>query len=186
VGPWGYGDDLGEGLFVNEAHFLPEFISVESGEPAGDGELAELVLTTLGRAGSPVFRYRTGDLVRPTWQREGETRFVFLPGGVLGRTDDMLVVRGVNVFPSSIEQIIRSFPEIVEYCVTVHREQTLDGLLVQVEDRLQNPNRVADELRLRLGLKVEVQLVPLGSLPRFEGKGRRFIDQRFAKPPTNS
>ena len=186
VGPWGYGDDLGEGLFVNEAHFLPEFISVESGEPARDGELAELVLTTLGRAGSPVFRYRTGDLVRPTWQREGETRFVFLPGGVLGRTDDMLVVRGVNVFPSSIEQIIRSFPEIVEYCVMVHREQTLDGLLVHVEDRLQNPARVADELRLRLGLKVEVQLVPLGSLPRFEGKGRRFIDKRFAEPPTNS
>jgi phenylacetate-CoA ligase len=101
-----------------------------------------------------------------------------LEGGVLGRTDDMLVVRGVNVFPTGIDHILRSFPEVVEYRATVYRISEMDRLRIEIEDRLQQPDRVAQELRLRLGLRVEVESVPLGSLPRFEGKGRRFIDQR--------
>jgi len=178
VGPWGYGDAAGTGLFVNEGEFIAEFHSLSSGEPAEPGELSELVLTTLGRLGSPVIRYRTGDLVRPSWRSDGSNRFVFLEGGVLGRTDDMMVVRGVNIFPSSIEQILRSFPEVVEYRMTVHKVAAMDQLTVEIEDRLQQPNRVAEELQLRLGLKVEVQCVPLGSLPRFDAKGKRFIDRR--------
>ncbi len=178
VGPWGYGDASGEGLYVNEHDFIAEFLSVETGGPAGEGELAELVLTNLGRVGSPIIRYRTGDLVRPTWQRPGDNRFVFLSGGVLTRADDMMVIRGVNVFPSSVEQILRSFPEIVEYRMTARTAGEMDQLLVEIEDHLSDPARVARELELRLGLKVEVRTVTLGSLPRVDGKGKRFVDDR--------
>lgn len=178
VGPWGYGDREGRGLFVNESQFIAEFLSLETGLPAAEGELSELVLTTLGRAGSPVIRYRTGDVVRPSWSHAGDNRFVFLPGGVLSRVDDMLVIRGVNVFPSSLEQILRSFPEVVEYRVTVRTAGQMDQLLVEIEDHLNDPARVSRELELRLGLKVDVRCVTGGSLPRVEGKGKRFVDDR--------
>jgi phenylacetate-CoA ligase len=178
VGPWGYGDSAGLGLHVLETEFIAEFLSVESGAAAADGELSELVLTSLGRTGCPVIRYRTGDLVRPRRRHELLRQFVFLDGGVLGRSDDMLVVRGVNVYPSAVEQILRGFPEIVEFRLVARRLAQMDHLLVQIEDRLHEPQRVADELRLRLGLKVEVECVPALSLPRFEGKGRRFVDER--------
>ena len=178
VGPWGYSDAEGRGLHVVESEFIAEFLSVETGGPAGEQELSELVLTSLGRPGCPVIRYRTGDLVRPTWNAPGDNRFVLLEGGVLGRADDMMVIRGVNIFPSSVEQILRSFPEIVEYRMIAQRAGEMDSLAVEIEDRLENPERVAKELRLRLTLKVDVQCVPLGSLPRFEGKGKRFVDER--------
>ena len=178
VGPWGYADPEGEGVHVIESEFLAEFISITSGEVAEEGELSELVLTSLGRTGNPVIRYRTGDLVRPVYGGKGPDRFVFLPGGVLGRADDMIVIRGVNVFPSSIEQIVRSFPEVAEYRFTVSREKEMDKLLVEIEDSLSDPDRVAEEFQLRLGLRVIVECVPEGTLPRFEAKGRRFIDQR--------
>jgi phenylacetate-CoA ligase len=178
VGPWGYGSNDGRGLYLVESEFIGEYLSVETGQAAGEGELSELVLTTLGRHGCPVIRYRTGDLVRPSWVRTGPNRFVFLEGGVLGRVDDMLVVRGVNVFPASVEQILRSFPEIVEFRIVAYRTGEMDSLRVEVEDRLQHVERIEKELKLRLGLKVPVQAVPLGSLPRFEGKGKRFEDQR--------
>lgn len=183
VGPWGFGDRRGQGLFVLETEFIAEFLSVDTGEPADEGQLAHLILTSLGRVGAPVIRYRTGDLVRPSWRGvdigEGRTcRFVFLDGGVLGRADDMVTVRGVNVFPSSIDQILRGFPEVVEYRVTVTRQGELDHLHVEVEDRLGEPQRIADELRVRLGLRVETTLVAAGTLPRFDGKGKRFVDRR--------
>jgi phenylacetate-CoA ligase len=175
IGPWGVGDRAGRGLHVIETEFIAEFRSLATAEPAEDGELSELVLTSLGRSGSPVIRYRTGDVVRPRLAGAG---FVLLDGGVLGRADDMLIVRGVNIFPSSVEQILRTFPEVVEYRVTATRQGSLDALVVEIEDRLSDPERIARELQLRLGLKVEVRPAPLGSLPRFEGKGKRFHDQR--------
>lgn len=183
VGPWGVGDLRGHGLDVIEPWFHPEFLSVKTGQPAAAGEVAELVLTTLGRAGAPVIRYRTGDLVRPHWPSDAEVAagscpWVRLDGGVLGRTDDMLIVRGVNVFPGAIDDIVRSFPEIVEYRLTVANRDSLDTMLLEIEDRLDEPDRVAREMQVRLGLRVEVVTAPLGSLPRFEGKGRRVIDQR--------
>ncbi len=178
VGPWGYCDPQGRGIYVNEGEFIAEFLSVETGEPSGEGELSELVLTTLGRLGSPVIRYRTGDLVRPTWNDDQPCQFVLLEGGVLGRTDDMMIIRGVNIFPSSIEQILRSFPEIVEYRMTVLKRGAMDELLIEIEDRLGQPGRVEDELQVRLGLRVKVELVDIGSLPRFEAKGKRFVDKR--------
>lgn len=178
VGPWGVGDRHGQGLHVIESEFIAEFTGVETGQPAADGELAELVLTSLGRWGAPVIRYRTGDLVRPRFAGHGDCRFVFLEGGVLGRADQMLVVRGVNVFPSALEQILHGFPEIIEYRATVWRDGQLDQLRIEVEDRLGKPERIELELRLRLGLRTEVVPVPPGSLPRSEGKSRRFVDQR--------
>jgi len=178
VGPWGVGDVHGGGLDVIETCFHPEFLALDSGRPASPGELAELVLTTLGRSGAPVIRYRTGDVVRPTWAAAGDRPWVRLEGGILGRTDDMLVVRGVNIFPGAIEDIVRSFPEVIEHRLIVEPCGSLDELRLEIEDRLELPGRVADELRLRLGLRVEVAAVPLGSLPRFEGKGRRLLDNR--------
>ena len=187
VGPWGVGDLAGRGLQVIEPCFHPEFLSVETGRAAGPGELAELVLTTLGRTGAPVIRYRTGDLVRPRWPTAddvaaGGSPWVVLEGGILGRTDDMLVVRGVNVFPGAIDDIVRSFPEVVEYRLTLTKNAGLDVLQLEIEDHLNAPDRVARELQLRLGLRVDVATVPLGSLPRFEGKGRRVIDRRLSPP----
>jgi phenylacetate-CoA ligase len=178
IGPWGFADRNGRGLYVNESEFIAEFISIEHGGPAGEGELAELVLTTLGRWGSPIIRYRTGDVVRPTWTDDQECQFVLLLGGVLGRTDDMMIVRGVNIFPSAIEQLLHGFPEIIEYRMTAYKKGEMDQLLIEIEDRLEKPQRVIDEMKVRLGLRVEVKCVPLGSLPRFELKGNRFVDKR--------
>jgi phenylacetate-CoA ligase len=178
VGPWGLADAAGRGLVVNEAEFIAEFIAVETGKPAKQGEQAHLVLTTLGRAGAPVIRYRTGDVVRPVWNTDESTHFVLLEGGILGRADDMMIIRGMNVYPSAVEQILRSFPEVVEYRMTAIKRGELDELVVEVEDHLRQPKRIADELQLKLGLKVEVRCAPAMSLPRFDGKGQRFVDQR--------
>lgn len=178
VGPWGFADPAGLGLYINEAEFIAEFVSVETGRPADEGELSHLILTSLGRAGAPVIRYRTGDLVRPRRPRDSSSGFVLLEGGVLGRADDMVIVRGMNIYPTAIEQILHSFPEIVEYRVTARRHGSLDELVVEVEDRLQQPARIAEELQLKLSLKIEVHCVTAMSLPRYEGKGQRFIDER--------
>jgi phenylacetate-CoA ligase len=178
VGPWGFADAQGRGLHVVEPEFIAEFISVESGQPAGPGELSHLVLTTLGRHGCPVLRYRTGDLVRPTWPEAGPNRFVLLEGGVLGRADDMMIIRGMNIYPTAVEQILRGFPEVVEYRMIACKRGAMDQLVVEVEDRLNQPDRIAEEMLLKLGLRVEVRSVPLMTLPRFEGVGKRFVDQR--------
>jgi phenylacetate-CoA ligase len=197
VGPWGFADADGRGLHVNEAHFIAEFISVETGHPARDGELSHLILTTLGRAGAPLIRYRTGDIVRPTWRMdgspprsgeglgEGRCDFVLLTGGILGRADEMLIIRGMNVYPSAIEQILHSFPEVVEYRITARNRGALDEIVVEVEDHLQQPARIAQELQLKLGLNVDVRNVTAMSLPRFEGKGQRFVDERQGDKETS-
>ncbi len=178
VGPWGFPDNMGRGLYANESQFIAEFVSVETGHPAKEGELAHLILTTLGRNGAPVIRYRTGDLVRPAWSASGDSRFVFLEGGILGRADDMLIIRGMNVYPTAVEQILHSFPEVVEYRITARKQAAMDELVIEVEDHLQQPARIAEELRLKLGLKIDVRSVSAMSLPRFEGKGARFVDNR--------
>jgi phenylacetate-CoA ligase len=181
IGPWGFADAAGRGLYINESQFLAEFESVDTAQPAQEGELSNLVLTTLGRVGAPVIRYRTGDLVRPSWNASSSSKFVFLDGGIIGRADDMLIIRGMNIYPTAIEQILHGFPEIVEYRITARKQGTMDELVVEVEDRLQEPARIAKELQLKLGLKIEVRCVSAMSLPRFEGKGRRFIDERQAE-----
>ena len=99
VGPWGFGDRSGRGLFVIETEFIAEFHSLATGQAAADGELAELVITTLGRSGSPVIRYRTGDIVRPRFAAEFESRLCCSKAAYWG-SDDMLIVRGVISFPA--------------------------------------------------------------------------------------
>lgn len=177
VGAWGYADPERRGIHILETEFLAEFEAIEGGAAASDGQLSQLVLTSLGRLGMPVIRYRTGDLVRPRFASD-DTGFVLLEGGVLGRADDMLVIRGVNIFPSAVEQILRSFPEVVEYRMIAYRAGSMDALKIDLEDRLEDPDRIVRALEVRLGLRVDVQLTPVGTLPRFEGKARRFIDER--------
>jgi len=167
-------------------------------------QVSELVLTSLGRVGAPVLRYRTGDLVCPitppsrnsavrstSVNRLGddnieggaadtlaESCFVRLAGGVLGRADDMIVVRGVNVFPSSVEAIVREFPEVGEYRLVLLRSGALDELRLEVEDGMHDPTRIAERLLLQLQLRVDVVDVPEGTLPKSEGKSRRVVDRR--------
>jgi phenylacetate-CoA ligase len=185
VGPWGYADEKRVGLYVNESQFIAEFRPLDQSQCVEDtgGRPAELILTTLGRAGSPVIRYRTGDVVLPRPHHDGQTQFVLLEGGVLGRADDMIIVRGVNIFPSALEEVLREIAEVQEFRVTVYRHQELDQLRIEVEDSLHQPQRIADLIQRRIGIRVEVLEVPGGTLPRFEGKGRRFIDLRTQEPP---
>jgi phenylacetate-CoA ligase len=190
VGPWGVGRSELAGLHVIESEFIAEFLMPGSAEPSPPGELAELVLTALGRFGAPVIRYRTGDLVRPRFDQSfarpsPHDRWVWLDGGILGRVDDMLVIRGVNVFPSSIEAIVRQFPEIGEYRLIAERHGQLDELTLQVDDPRAAPQRIGDAIHVQLGLRIDVQSVPPGSLATSDGKARRLIDRRgiATEPP---
>ncbi|MBK95513.1 MAG: CoF synthetase [Planctomycetaceae bacterium] len=176
IGPWGFADQKRTGLHICESEFIAEIINAETNEPVAPGEPGELVLTCLGRVGSPLIRYRTGDRVIPT--QVDSSNFVLLQGGVLGRADDMVVIRGVNVFPSALEEILRSFDDVVEYRITAFQDGEMDGLSVEVEGRLDNPQRIKDAIEVGLGLRVQVILAETNSLPRFEAKGRRFIDNR--------
>jgi phenylacetate-CoA ligase len=179
IGPWGFAAPDGRGLHVVESEFIAEYLTLKDHRPAAEGEIAELVLTNLGRYGAPLVRYRTGDLVKPRYaDSTAENQFVLLEGGVLGRVDDMMIVRGVNVYPSAIEQILREIPDIQEYRLTVRKHGEMDALEIEIEDLADRPERIVNALRLRLGLHVEVHTVPSGSLPRFEHKGQRFRDER--------
>lgn len=182
AGAWGFGDDLWSdppGLRVVESDFVAEFESVETGQPASPGELSHLVLTNLVRPGSPIIRYRTGDLVRSEWPEAGPCQFVRLAGGVIGRADDMVVIRGVNVFPSSIEEVLSSTEGIDQWRLIAERRGEMDELLLEVEDQQSHPDRLTELLQVRLGLRIEVRLVEPGSLPRTEHKSRRLIDKRL-------
>ena len=135
------------------------------------------MLTNLGRAGSPAIRYRTGDLVRlATAPCECGRTFLRLDGGILGRVDDMLIVRGVNVFPAAIEGIVRRFPEVDEFLIEVYTRGSMDEVRLLIElTGAADLGRVQAELRAALGIRVEVVPVPRRSLPRYELKARRLI-----------
>ncbi|QDV71345.1 Phenylacetate-coenzyme A ligase [Rosistilla carotiformis] len=177
IGPWGVGTTDGTSLQVIESEFIAEFL-LKDGTPADEGQLSELVLTNLGRIGAPMIRYRTGDLVRPHWEHQDTCRFIRLQGGVLGRADDMVVVRGVNVFPSSIERVIRSFPELGEFRILLSKQGQMDQVRVEVEDPQNDPQRIGKQFEATIGLRIDVKIVPPDSLPRFEAKARRVIDNR--------
>jgi phenylacetate-CoA ligase len=174
MGAYGYECAAQAGLHVNESEFVVEVIDSVTGAPARDGEL---VLTNLGRVGSPAVRYRTGDHVRLADApcRCART-FARLEGGILGRLDDMLIVRGVNVFPAAIEGVVRRFPAIDEFQIEVFRAGELDEVrvLVEIGDQA-GASRLQDALRASLGIRFEVTPVPLRSLPRYELKARRVV-----------
>ncbi len=165
-------------LKVMEEACYAEVIKPGTNDPVAGGEEGELILTTLGRTGSPLIRYRTGDLVRPERHEEG----LLLAGGILGRTDDMVIVRGVNVYPSAIEHIMRSVDGVAEYQVITTTREEMAELSLRVEPASEDIGRVlANEIetavRGSLGLRVLVEIAPPDSLPRFELKAKRWIKE---------
>jgi phenylacetate-CoA ligase len=167
------------GVHLNEGEFLIEVIDPLTLKPADEGEL---VITNLDRIGSPVVRYRTGDHVRIN--RDvcdcGRT-FVRMDGGIIGRIDQMLIVRGVNIFPTSLESIVRSFQRVQEFRVVVDNVDAMDELLILVEVAGDNAEEVVEaigrEAAHRLGLRIGVELAAQ-PLSRFEMKASRVIDKR--------
>lgn len=179
MGAFGFSCIEQSGVHVNESEFIAEIIDPVSDEPVQPGEVGELVLTNLGRWGYPALRYRTGDLVRHGGYGCSCGRsFLFLPGGILGRADDMLVVRGVNVYPSALADILHRFPEVQEYRIIVTRSGVMDEIMLQVECPPELVSRLAEELHVALNLRVPIEPVDFGSLPRFEMKSRRIEDRR--------
>lgn len=178
-------------LHVIESAYYAEIIEPGTGKPVASGQEGELVLTTLGRVGMPLLRYRTGDVVK-TPNSELETpnsrarctcgRYAMaMEGGIIGRTDDMVVIRGVNVYPSAVDEIVQGNGEVAEYRVEVNRTKTLPELRVTIEAS----NACEDESRLvgkvqkafaeALSLNVPVSVAARGTLPRFEMKARRWV-----------
>jgi phenylacetate-CoA ligase len=166
------------GLHILESDYLAEVIDPVSGTLVPAGTVGELVVTNLGRVGSPVLRYRTGDLVRvdPNPCACGRT-LMRLQGGILGRTDDMIPIRGNNFYPSALEEVIRRFTEVVEYRVEIDTRQSLAAVRVEIEpagDAVAGlANRVAQAIRDDLLFRAEVVVVAPGTLPRFEMKAHR-------------
>jgi len=169
-------------LHVIESAFIAEVIDPKNGETRPEGAEGELVLTTLDRIGSPLIRYRTGDLVcarRFDPCTCGRTDLA-LEGGILGRTDDMLVIRGVNIYPSAIEEIVHSIDEVTEYRVSIGRGNALSEMSVLIEPsaNCKDPQalaaRLADLFHARLALRIPVTLAS-EALPRFEMKAKRWV-----------
>lgn len=204
VGPFGFEVESEPGcLRVLESEFITEVLEPEGSTPVEPGAVGELVITNLGRTGSPVLRYRTGDLVR--WipravdAASGSMSEVscsgVLAGGILGRLDDMVFIRGNNVYPSVVEGIVRSFSEVAEYRVVVIESGHLSRLMIELEPVSVGPScdgpadstgergralaaRVAALIRDKLRFQPDVEIVPPGTLPRFELKARRFVRKK--------
>lgn len=180
VGAWGFECRARNGMHVNEAEFISEVIDPDTGEQADEGEL---VLTNLGRVGMPVIRYRTGDRVR---RAKGAcpcgNGFLRLENGVIGRIDGGIIIRGIVIYPSAVENVVRSFPDVAEFAVDVYRRGALDEMEIRVEVRGGSPDsiayRLALEARRKLGFRVGVRAVDLNTLPRFEMKATRLTDHR--------
>jgi phenylacetate-CoA ligase len=176
MGAYGYECAAQAGLHVNESEFIAEVFDPVTGAASREGEL---VLTNLGRDGSPLVRYRTGDRVRlATGPCECGRTFARLDGGILGRVDDMLVVRGVNVFPAALEGIVRRFAAVDEFMIEVYRRAQMDEVRLLIELRRGGGDvlsAVQESVRVDLGIRVEVVTVPLGSLPRYELKAKRLV-----------
>lgn len=177
-------------LHILEPAFLPEVVDPRTGHAAPPATEGELVLTNLGREGSPLLRYRTGDLVRTAAETKclcGRSTLA-LEGGILGRTDEMVVVRGVNLYPSALEAIVRRFPEVAEFRVTLHAEGPMPEITVELEpvpglaDSAALCREVETALRAAFQLRIPVTGTAPGALPRFELKARRWERRTSAGP----
>lgn len=180
------------GTHLIESEFIAEVVDPATGVVLPPGERGELVITNLGRWGFPVIRYRTGDLVCVNTDpcRCGRTSLRF-EGGVLGRADDMVTVRGVNVFPGGVENIIRAFAEVDEYRITVNKERQMDEMDIEVElvgsaDPTALAQAIAGRLDSILAFRPRVRVVEHNVLPRFEMKAKRFHVQLPAAVPANA
>lgn len=183
LGPTGVSCTARDGVHLIESEFVFEVM-----DPAGavqpipeTGTIAgELVATNLGRWGSPLIRYRTGDRVEVTREvcRCGSP-FPKMLGGIRGRVDDMFTVRGVNLYPSQVEDLVRRQPSIAEFVIEVHRVRGMDEVTLLCESVGENGEaaiaQLGTDLRLALGARIECRLVPAGTLPRSELKSRRLI-----------
>ena len=181
------------GSHVNEDHFFPEIISPDTLEPLPYGESGELVFTTLTKEGMPLLRYRTRDLCTLYDEPCSCGRTSVKMGRLLGRSDDMLIIRGINVFPSQVESVILSMPECApHYLLVVDRENNLDKLTVQVEMRqeffasgfdtfepiIRLEKEIAAKLKSVLSISAKVEVKQPGTLARSEGKSKFVIDNR--------
>ena len=170
------------GLLINETEFIAEVLDT-AGRQVNPGEEGELVLTNLGRWGFPVIRYRTGDVVRYAEPEAGTHHLLFLEGGIIGRVDDMVTVRGVNIYPSAIDNLVRSVDGIEEYRTTVSTRREMNVLSLEIEvvpgaDRISTTSALAEMITGKLGLQADITVVEPASLPRFEMKGKRFFIEK--------
>lgn len=179
------------GQHVNEDHFYPEIVDPDTGEPVGQGEHGELVLTTLTKEAVPMLRYRTGDISRLSYEPCPCGRTTVRMERVTGRTDDMLVVRGVNVFPSQVENVLMRIEDTEpHYLIVIDRQRgMMDQLEVWVEvspavfsdevKRLETvESRIREDLESALGISVKVKLAEPKTIARSEGKAKRVVDRR--------
>ena len=178
------------GMHVNEDHVIVEIINPETGEPLPYGESGELVFTTITKTGMPMLRYRTHDITRLIAEPCACGRTLIRMSRLTGRTDDMLVIRGVNVFPSQIEACLVGLEGVAPfYMLIVDRVNSTDKLEVQIEmseemftDKVSEieslRNTIAERIKSIVGIAAKVTLVPPKSLPRSEGKAKRIIDNR--------
>jgi phenylacetate-CoA ligase len=174
-----------DGLHVQEDHFLPEVVDPDGGEALGEGEEGELVFTTLLKEALPLIRYRTGDIGAIVTEPCECGRTLARVTSLRGRRDDMLIVRGVNLFPSNVEHLLLGVEELApHYRLVVEREGPLDELTVECEpasaaaDRAELAGRLEELLREHTGIRIAVALVEPGALPRSEGKAVRVVDRR--------
>ena len=176
-------EDRPGGLYLLETECISEILNPETLKAVASGEVGELVITNLGRLGSPLIRYRTRDLVRASTADDPAGRkLTWLDGGILGRSDDMVFVRGNNVFPSSIEAVIREIADVAEFRIELKTVRAMQELCVAIEPvsvaaegSAELVERVQSALRQRLGFVVDVRAVNPGDLPRFELKSRRIV-----------
>ncbi|MEM0088675.1 MAG: phenylacetate--CoA ligase [Archaeoglobaceae archaeon] len=178
------------GLHIWADHFLIEVIDPKTGERVGEGEKGELVVTTLSKEAMPLLRWRTGDITVMETEKCNCGRTHPRIMRILGRSDDMLIVRGVNVFPSQVEHVLMQIPELGEhYMIILDRVENLDEMTIQVElsekvqidkpaEILNLKKKVEEKLKSVLGVHANVELVNPGTIQRFEGKAKRIIDRR--------
>ena len=177
------------GMHINEDFFYPEIIDPETGEQLPDGEYGELVFTCIGKEALPLLRYRTRDICKLSHKPCSCGRTLVKMSKTRGRTDDMLIIRGINVFPSQVAHVLLSLNMEPNYQIIVDRKNNLDTMEVQVEmsdqmfsDKVRNledvEHNIAAALQSTLNIAAKIRLVEPKSLPRSEGKAKRVIDKR--------
>jgi phenylacetate-CoA ligase len=177
--------EVRDGLHVQEDHFLVEVVDPDTGELLGEGVEGELVFTTLMKEAMPLLRYRTGDIGSLTLERCACGRTTARIRGLRGRRDDMIIVRGVNIYPSNVEHVLMGVPDVAaHYQLVVERSGAMDELTVQCEPASSDVDveplraRVENVLREQIGIRVIVDLLEPGAVPRSEGKAVRVVDRR--------